>query len=40
MQSKTRGVHANYGYRCADICFPLGVLDMHECYTKIVSFLG
>jgi hypothetical protein len=40
MQSKTRGVHANYGYKCVDIGFPLGVLDMCECYTNIMSFLG
>jgi hypothetical protein len=38
MWSKTRGVHANCGYRCVDICFPLGVLDMGKCCANQVSF--
>lgn len=38
MQSKTRGIHANCGCRCPNICYQVGALDVGDCCTSQVSF--
>jgi hypothetical protein len=40
MHSKIGGIHANCACRCVDVCYPIDVQDVGNCYANQSTFTG
>jgi hypothetical protein len=40
MCSKTKGIHANCGCSCVDVCCPIDAQDVTKCCASQITFLG